>query len=97
MPAKTHSKDMEEALKFFGLNDVPGSIKDLNSMYRKLSLKHHPDKNAGSDESTILYQHLQNYYKLIGDFVISNDTPNKFQGLCSGLLNLVMGITENLN
>ena len=76
MPAKTHSKDMEEALKFFGLNDIPGSIKDLNSLYRKLSLKHHPDKNAGSDESTILYQHLQNYYKLIGDFVISNDTPN---------------------
>ena len=62
-----------EALKFFEIADVPGTMKDLNKLYRRLSLKYHPDKNSGSPESTKQYQELQMHFKRLGDYVLSNN------------------------
>ena len=73
MSAKNFTEDIKEALRFFEIEDVPRTIKDLNSMFRKLSLRYHPDKNSGSAESTQQYQYLQTMYKRLGDFVLSND------------------------
>ena len=73
MSAQNFTEDIKEALRFFEIEDVPRTIKDLNSMFRKLSLRYHPDKNSGSAESTQQYQYLQTMYKRLGDFVLSND------------------------
>ena len=37
--AAKYSQEIVEALKFFEIADVPGTMKDLNKLYRKLSLK----------------------------------------------------------
>ena len=71
--AAKYSQEIVEALKFFEIADVPGTMKDLNKLYRKLSLRFHPDKNSGSAESTEKYQELQMHYKRLGDYVLSNN------------------------
>ena len=66
---------IQEALKFFGMDNVP-SMKELNSRYRKLALLKHPDKNSGSKEATEDYQNLLMYYKIIGDFIVENNVKD---------------------
>ena len=76
MAAKDYSQDIMEALQIFELDNVPGTIKELNSVFRKLSLKYHPDKNSNSAESTEQFKVLQIHYKRLGDYVLSHIVPN---------------------
>ena len=70
----TDKTDMiREALKYLNLDEVP-SMKELNTLYRKLALIKHPDKNGGSDAAKEDYQVLQKFYKLIGNHIIENET-----------------------
>ena len=71
--AAKFSQEIMEALAFLEITEVPRTMKDLNKVYRKLSLKYHPDKNSGSSESTKQYQDLQMFYKRLGDYVLSNN------------------------
>ena len=74
--AAKFSQEIMEALAFLEITEVPRTMKDLNKVYRKLSLKYHPDKNSGSSESTKQYQDLQMFYKRLGDYVLSNNVNN---------------------
>ena len=44
--------------KLLGVGE-DASQKDIVNAYRKVALKHHPDKNHGSVESTKLFQEIQ--------------------------------------
>ena len=59
----------DEAMTYFKYDNVP-SMKELNSKYRQLALKMHPDKNGGSAEATENYQNLLKYYKVIGEKIL---------------------------
>ena len=41
---------LDDAMKLFGLNEIPSSQEDLNKHFKKLALKHHPDL-GGSEET----------------------------------------------
>ena len=45
--------------KLLGVGE-DASEQDIQSAYKKLAIKHHPDKNGGSAESTELFQEIQN-------------------------------------
>jgi DnaJ family protein A protein 2 len=46
-------------------NDASAS--DIKKAYHRLSLKHHPDRNNNSDESTKLFQNIGEAYDTLGD------------------------------
>eukprot|EP00927_Polykrikos_kofoidii_P046778 TRINITY_DN40913_c0_g2_i1.p1 TRINITY_DN40913_c0_g2~~TRINITY_DN40913_c0_g2_i1.p1 ORF type:complete len:990 (+),score=176.35 TRINITY_DN40913_c0_g2_i1:130-3099(+) len=49
---------------YFGL--TPGaSEKDLDNAYRKLAKKMHPDKNGGTEEAKIRFQHMKERYEAL--------------------------------
>lgn len=41
---------LDDAMKLFGLNEIPSSQEELNKHFKKLALKHHPDL-GGSEET----------------------------------------------
>ena len=43
------------------------SLEDIKKSYRRLSLKHHPDRNGGSAESVQMFQKLNEAFENIGD------------------------------
>ena len=63
----------DEAMTYFKYDKIP-SMKELNSKYRQLALKMHPDKNGGSAEATENYQNLLKYYKVIGEKILEEFT-----------------------
>ena len=71
--ANKYSETVMEALKFFNLDNVPHTMKELNSQYRKLSLKVHPDKNNGSEESKEQFQLLHMHWRTLGNEVLANN------------------------
>jgi DnaJ-class molecular chaperone len=48
---------------------VPRTATDdeIKRAYRKLSLKYHPDRNGGNEESTKMFQEISHAYDVIGD------------------------------
>lgn len=34
---------VSDAMKLFGINEIPSSKEELNKHFKKLALKHHPD------------------------------------------------------
>jgi hypothetical protein len=49
------------------------TIEELKKNYRLLALKHHPDKNANSEESSELFKEINNAYLYLLNFDISHD------------------------
>ena len=71
------TRNQNEALKFFEINDVPSDMKTLNTMYKRLALKYHPDKNNGEERFKELYQELQEHYKTLGEIIKSQKAHDK--------------------
>ena len=76
MNSKNFSQDVQDALSYFSFDDIP-TMKELNTSYRRLALKKHPDKNGGSDAAKEDYQNLQNFYKQIGNYIVENESNDK--------------------
>ena len=47
---------------------------DLKKNYRLLALKHHPDKNANSEESCEIFKEVNNAYLYLLNFDISHES-----------------------
>ena len=111
MSSENASKDMSvsEALKVLGLNDY--DIKTISSatvvrQYRRLALKHHPDKNGNSDESNIAFHELSNAYDIVRaivalseesveECVSDEDTcSSSYFDILSHFVNSVMSVNE---
>ena len=71
-----YAENINIALRFFELTEMPSSMKHLKQVFLKLSLKYHPDKNGGSQESTEHFKVLGEHFKVLGDFFIANNTGN---------------------
>jgi len=108
MSFENASKDMSvsDALQVLGLNDY--DIKSLSSVmvvrqYRRMALKHHPDKNGNSEESTIAFHELSNAYDIVRTVVslseecTSNEDirSNSYFDILSQFVNSVMSVNEN--
>ena len=70
-------KILKEALEFMKFVKIP-TMKELHTKYLKMSLEKHPDKNGSTAEATEDYQKLQNFYRLIGDYIVkmSDEKPH---------------------
>ena len=64
---------LDEAVKYMQFDNVPSTMKELNSRYRKLALIMHPDKHGNSSAAKKDFQELLNHYKVLGDYIINND------------------------
>jgi len=49
---KTDYKELDEARKLLGLNET-ATLKEVKDAYRRLSHRHHPDKNNGDGGETM--------------------------------------------
>ena len=54
---------------YYDILDVPesASLDEIKKAYRKLSMKHHPDRNGNSQESTEKFQKISEAYEVLGD------------------------------
>ena len=43
------------------------SFEDIKTQYRKLAMKHHPDKNPGNKESESLFKEINQAYSVLSD------------------------------
>ena len=67
--------------------DKNASVDEVKRSYRKLSLKHHPDRNGGSAESVQKFQKISEAFETLGDADKRRqyDFTLKFQGDSSNL------------
>jgi len=47
--------------------DKTASMDDIKKAYRKLSMKHHPDRNRNDPDSTVIFQNVSAAYDTLGD------------------------------
>lgn len=53
--AATFKKPIQDCYETLGIT-ITASTRDINSAYKKLALKHHPDKAGGDDASNDEFQ-----------------------------------------
>ena len=58
--------EYKDALQLFELEDNT-DIESIRKQYRKLCLKHHPDKNGGTTDSVAMFQTVQEAYIVLMD------------------------------
>lgn len=71
----------KEALQLLGLDSTKSSIHDINTItkaYRVESLKHHPDKNENSPESTARFQKINEAYTYLVSKTCNASTTSSF-------------------
>lgn len=62
----TDYKKLDEARKIFGLNDT-ATLKEIKDAYRRLSHRHHPDKNNGDGGEAM--KEINRAFELITEFI----------------------------
>ena len=60
------NNESESFYKILGVSEN-ASKDDIKKAYRKLSLRHHPDRNNNSDESKKIFQKISQAYETLGD------------------------------
>lgn len=58
--------EIDEARRRLGLNEA-ATLKEIKSAYRRLSHRHHPDKNSRKDEEAM--KRINQAYQLLMDYV----------------------------
>lgn len=56
------------------------SQEDIKKAYRKLSLKHHPDRNGNSEDSKKMFQSISQAYIKLTEITQSQNSANSFSG-----------------
>jgi len=59
------------------------SSEEIKSAFRVMAMRHHPDKNANSRESTALFQAIYNAYTVLSD-PASREDYDSFLGIATG-------------
>eukprot|EP00388_Colpodella_angusta_P007034 GDKJ01020214.1.p1 GENE.GDKJ01020214.1~~GDKJ01020214.1.p1 ORF type:complete len:1406 (-),score=402.84 GDKJ01020214.1:68-4285(-) len=70
--------DLNVALAFFGLTELPKSKKELRRKYLELSIKLHPDKNGGTEFAHADFQLLQQYKTLLEEKIDQAEANSAF-------------------
>jgi len=47
--------------------DEDATVKEIKKAYRKLSIKYHPDRNQGDEESAKKFQEISEAYEILND------------------------------
>jgi DnaJ-class molecular chaperone len=64
----TNFDDIDEARKLLGLDET-ATLKEIESAYRKLSHRYHPDKHGGTvGESDLMMKELNRAHRLLLDY-----------------------------
>ena len=72
------------------------SLNQLKKNYRILALKHHPDKNNSSDESSKKFQEINGAYVFLQDYLkIKEDNPLDYNSLLHGFINSLFANVSN--
>jgi molecular chaperone DnaJ len=50
---------------------------EIRKNYKKLAFENHPDRNEGSEESTLLFQEIQHAYEILSD--LQGKAPYSFE------------------
>jgi len=60
---------MAEYIDYYALLGVPNTAgeAEIKSAYRKLALKHHPDRNAGNKISESKFKEINEAYEVLSD------------------------------
>lgn len=67
-----------DAMKLFGLNEVPSSKEELNKHFKKLALKHHPDLGGSEETMKMLNQAKELLDKNLGKRVKSGKVVSEY-------------------
>ena len=67
-----------DAMKLFGLNEVPSTKEELNKHFKKLALKHHPDLGGSEETMKMLNQAKELLDKNLGKRVKSGKVVSEY-------------------
>ena len=76
---KMYPENVKEAMLFMRIDMMPSSMKHLKLTFLKLSLEMHPDKNSSTREATVMYQQLQQHYRVLGDYLVANQKKDDLE------------------
>ncbi|QGP61587.1 chaperone protein DnaJ (plasmid) [Piscirickettsia salmonis] len=79
---------IKQALKVFGLSEGKHSAKEVKLIYRRLSMRYHPDREDGSAELMKAINQAWNVLSAVGDISASdyfNDTDSETSYSCYAL------------
>lgn len=76
------SMDIDKSLKLFGLNYQDFErieIYEIKTIYKKLALKYHPDKNGNTLDSSEKFREINDAYNTLLDFKAINDEQFEYE------------------